>query len=338
MDLRIFNRALICRSLWRGVFGSTPWSSIIQIRYMKGRSIEHWLRKGSIGPRHGSPIWNSMRKVERFFLSRLCWRIHTGNKILINIDTLSGSLADLSIPADFNHMLQHHGIFTWEKLIKDWRGSSPIWKNEYELNLQNTWSERWITISDMLSGSGLHRHGKQDDIQWTVSRFRRPVTVRDIYLHLISNRTPYSLPSFPSIYWKAKCPPKLIHFAWLVFYNKNLSWDNLRKRNWHGPSRCTACRTEEETNLHMFIHCSVIQRIWYVLANTFYFPLTAYDSLNAALIGWSRQRGNTRFLILIFLWNVWKWRNASIFNDTVSPPNCILDNILSDWHMIYGPN
>lgn len=188
----------------------------------------------------------------------------------------------------------------------------------------------------MLSGSGIHRHGQKDQLLWTVSCFRRPVSVRDIYNHMIRNRIPYTLPSFPYIYWKAKCPPKIIHFAWLVFYNKNLSWDNLRKRYWHGPSRCSVCKYDEETNLHMFIKCPVIQRIWYVLANTFDFLLTDFDSPSAALILWSRQNGNRWFLILIFLWTVWKWRNAYLFNDSASSPSCIIDNILSDWHMIYG--
>lgn len=82
--------------------------------------------------------------------------------------------------------------------------------------------------------------------------------------------------------------------------------------------------------------CPSIQRVWYVLANTFVFPLTVFDSSHAALIWWSRQRGTRRFLILIFLWSTWKWQNARIFNDSNAPVSSILDNIMASWSMIYG--
>eukprot|EP00253_Pinus_taeda_P019806 PITA_19806 len=330
LDLRLFGCALICRSLWRGVFGCSPWSNIIRLRYMKGRPIEYWLRRGTIGPRLGSPIWHSMRKIESLFISRLRWRIHTGSNVLIGIDPLICNHSDLSLPRDLITLLQHQGFYTWDKLIKEWHGSTPVWKNGRDLNLQDYWEGIWKSITDLLTTSGIHRHGNKDQLLWTVSCFRRPVTVRDIYIHMISSRSPYSLPSFPYIFWKAKCPPKIIHFAWLVFYNKNLTWDNLRKRYWHGPSRCTMCKSDEETNLHMFFKCPVIQWIWYVLANTFDFLLTEFDSPSAALIWWSRQNGNRRFLILIFLWTVWKWRNAHIFTDSAMPTSSIMDNIMTD--------
>eukprot|EP00253_Pinus_taeda_P014926 PITA_14926 len=336
LDLRLFGCALICRSLWRGIYGCSPWSNIIRLRYMKGRPIEYWLRKGTIGPRIGSPIWLSMRKIESLFISRLRWRIHTGSDILLGIDPLTSNQSDLTLPRGLISLFQHKGLYTWDKLIKDWHGSTPVWKDGRDLNLQDYWDGIWKTITDRLTGSGIQRHGNKDLLLWTISDFRRPVSVRDIYKHMICSRFPYSLPSFPYNLWKAKCPPKIIFFAWLVFYNKNLSWDNLRKRYWHGPSRCTICRADEETNLHMFFKCPVIQRIWYVLSNTFDFILTDFDSPSAALLWWSRQNGNRRFLILIFLWTVWKWRNAHIFTDSAMPTSSIMDNIMTEWHMIYG--
>jgi len=153
---------------------------------------------------------------------------------------------------------------------------------------------------------------------------------------MISYRSSNSQSTFPYVFWKARCPLKYIHFAWLVFHNKNLSWDNLRNRSWHGPNRCSMCESDEETNLHMFFKCLSTLRIWYVLANSFDFPLTVFDSSRAALFWWSRQNGNRRFLILIFLWTAWKWRNSRIFNDSNSPVSFILDNILATWYMIYG--
>eukprot|EP00253_Pinus_taeda_P036565 PITA_36565 len=279
-DLRLSGRALLCRSLWRGIFGEGPWSNIIRLKYMKGKNLEFWYRVGSIGTRQGSAIWYSLRKIEQYFIMRLKWRIFTGNSILIG------------------------GI--------------------------------WKSITEHLYQCGFHRHGNADQLIWSVSNARRPVRVRDIYLDMILSKIPPSRESFPVVFWKAGCPLKYIHFAWLVFHNKNLTWDNLRKRCRHGPSRSSMCEADEETNFHMFFQCPSIQQIWYVMENTYVFPLTIFDSSHAAFIWWSRQRAPRRYLILIFLWTSWKWRSSKISNDSRAPLMSILDNTIATWTSVYG--
>lgn len=224
MNLRIFGRALLCRSLWRGIYAPSPWGKIIRIRYLKGRPVEFWFRRGIIGPRSGSPIWNKMRKIEPFFISRLRWRLYSSGSVHIGIDPLICNQSDINLPMGLIFQLQRQGIYTWDKLIKDWHGSTHVWKNGRDLHLQDIWDGIWKSITDQLNGSAIHRYGEKDQLLWTVSFFQSPVSVKDIYSHLINNRIPYQPPIFPYIFWKAKCPPKIIHFAWLVFYNKNLSW------------------------------------------------------------------------------------------------------------------
>lgn len=96
------------------------------------------------------------------------------------------------------------------------------------------------------------------------------------------------------------------------------------------------CEADEETNFHMFFQCPSIRQIWYVPANTFVFPLTVFDSSYAAFNWWSRQRIPRRYLILIFLWSSWKWRNSKIFNDSKAPLISILDNLIATWTSVYG--
>lgn len=64
MDQRLFDKALVCKSMWRGIFGNGPWSVIIQKKYLKGRSMEHWFRSRPIGIKQGSAIWHNFRKME----------------------------------------------------------------------------------------------------------------------------------------------------------------------------------------------------------------------------------------------------------------------------------
>lgn len=335
-DLRQFGWALICRTLWRGIFGDGPWSNIIRQKYMKGRQLEFWYRTRTIGPRQGSAIWHSLRKIESYFITRLKWRLYIGSRILIGIDPILCGHCDISIPENLSAYLHRRGFFTWNNLIESWQGSSPIWKDENALCLPDVLGGIWKSITELLNRSGTHRHGNADHLIWSVSNARNPVTVRDIYLDMILSKITPAHVSFPTVFWKAGCPLKYIHFVWLVFHNKNLTWDNLRKRCWHGPSRCTMCEADEETNFHMFFQCPSIQQIWYVLANTFVFPLIVFYSFHAAFIWWSRQRAPRRYLILIFLWTTWKWRNSKIFNDSAAPFMSILDNTIATWTMVYG--
>jgi len=89
MDLRAFGKALLCKSLWRGIFAEGPWSVTIKLKYMKGKNLEYWFKTGAIGTKHGSAIWLSLRKIEKYFIKNLKWRIHTGSRILIGFDPIA---------------------------------------------------------------------------------------------------------------------------------------------------------------------------------------------------------------------------------------------------------
>lgn len=55
--------------------------------------------------------------------------------------------------------------------------------------------------------------------------------------------------------WKNKVPPRMKVFAWLTFYDKTLTADNLAKRGWNLPSMCFLCRMANENVTHMFSEC-----------------------------------------------------------------------------------
>lgn len=108
----------------------------------------------------------------------------------------------------------------------------------------------------------------------------------------------------------------------------------LRKRNWHGPSRCAMCYSDEETNFHMFFQCQYVLQIWQVLANLFGFPLIAFISTQAVVELWSAQKESWRPLIIIVLWCAWKWWNNRIFKESKFPLMSILQHIISVYDYI----
>jgi len=157
-----------------------------------------------------------------------------------------------------------------------------------------------------------------DHVVWSLSHSHSRAIVNDIYSDLISKKIMPARQIFPVFWWKLGCPLKVIIFSWLVFYNKNLTWENLRKRSWHGPSRCVLCKAEEETNYHLFFNCTVSQQIRYELALYFSFPHLNFISVNAVFAWWGRQEASKRPILPITIWCLWKWRNSKILEDSNS--------------------
>lgn len=112
-----------------------------------------------------------------------------------------------------------------------------------------------------------------DHLRWFSSGSSATILVKDVYSDLIHSMAPASAPLFPTSLWKTGCPPRMIYFAWLLFNNKNLTWDNLQKRSWQGPSICFSCESDVETNLHIFFSCRLSLELWSDLARLYSFPM-----------------------------------------------------------------
>lgn len=199
-DLRQFGCALLCRTLWRGIFGNSPWSILIRQKYMKGMNIEFWYRLGAIWPRNRSAIWLSMRKIEPYFMSRLRWRLSIGCLALIVIDPILCGHGEINIPKDLSSHLQRRGIFTWNKLIEEWHGSSLIWKDGTSLILPDILDGIWKSITVTLNRGRFQRHGIVDHLTWTVCNAQKPVSVRDIYSDMMSHRISNAQLLFPMVF------------------------------------------------------------------------------------------------------------------------------------------
>lgn len=46
LDLRNFEKALLCKTLWRGIYEEVPWSNIIRKKYLGKKDLSFWFRKG----------------------------------------------------------------------------------------------------------------------------------------------------------------------------------------------------------------------------------------------------------------------------------------------------
>jgi hypothetical protein len=60
--------------------------------------------------------------------------------------------------------------------------------------------------------------------------------------------------------WELRLNVKL--FIWLILKQRILTWENLIKRGFNGPSRCLLFGDAEENILHLFVECSFNLNIW----------------------------------------------------------------------------
>lgn len=188
-------------------------------------------------------------------------------------------------------------------------------------------SSLWDSLKLSIEQVGLKLAATDDHMVWSIPS--STATVKDIYLDLIHKKILPARKIFPLIWWKLTCPLKVIIFSWLVFYNKNLTWENLRKRSWQGPSRCVLCNMEEETNFHMFVSCRTSNLIWYELPMIYSFQRPNFSSVDAAFQWWGRQHLLKRPILPITIWSIWKWRNLKIFENSNISSNYVLTSVLA---------
>lgn len=269
---------------------------------------------------HGSAIWLSFRRVQHFFLSNLKWQIHSGRKVLLGIDSFAGFRGSSSVPSSILFHLHRAGLFSWDRVIKDWNGSSPVLMDAPDVGIPPDLFPHWDFLKTSLLQGGFACSADDDHLVWSLSPSSSHAIVKDIYMHLIALSNRMISKRFPALWWNLGCPLKVTLFTWLVFSNKNLTWESLRKRSWHGPSRCALCKLDEETNFHLFFKCPVSQQIWSELAQLFSFPHLSFISVEAAFAWWGRQIASLRPILPIALWSLWKWRNNFFFKTHPSPP------------------
>jgi len=129
--------------------------------------------------------------------------------------------------------------------------------------------------------------------------------------------------NFPSI-------PKVDHFAWTLTHNCILTFSNLKKRGWEGPSRCPLCRANEENTEHLLLECGYSREVWSLLLGN---ALPRLPSLASDfLINWKSlspfDLHKKHLLTTVWMWlpkfiswKIWLERNNRVFNEVCRLPS-----------------
>jgi len=102
--------------------------------------------------------------------------------------------------------------------------------------------------------------------------------------------------------WDSGTWPKVSFFLWLVGHQKILTWDKLRRRNYHGPSICVNCKSQEETLQHLLDSCPLANHLWEKASFRCQRRCRMTDNITNSLRHW--QKNPYKSAILNHLWKM----------------------------------
>lgn len=180
----------------------------------------------------GSSIWHNFNKIRHCFLQNFCWAFGSGHRIFIGEDNILGIRCDFTLTNDLVQCIHSSGIFYQNQAISTWTGHYPIWKRSDEMGLEDLLAGEWERMRIELRWPGIRREASGDRITWQGKMKVGCMVVTDIYNTFCLHGTHKNELCDFYKFWKTKIPIKIILFVWLVWKSKNLTWENLHKRNW----------------------------------------------------------------------------------------------------------
>ena len=139
------------------------------------------------------------------------------------------------------------------------------WEESGEVGIWNPLFSRHFNDWEMEEVEGLLRklhplvlnRDVEDVLSWMYSK-NDSFSVRSLYRSL----TKASNDPFPwSIIWRSWAPMRVSFFAWEASWNRILTIEQLKRRDWNMSNRCYLCKVEEETSDHIDLtfhfHCQI---------------------------------------------------------------------------------
>jgi hypothetical protein len=310
-NLRVFNKALLGKWLWRYAHEREAWWRIaIDAKF--GSSWGGWSSIASSGP-HGVGLWKNIRKGWSSFVSFTRFKLGNGSKIRFWDDVWCGESALkeafpvlYGLSGDRDACVADHMDFSSGSL--QWDVSFLRAAHDWEVVV-------FASFYSLLYSSSRSRVG-EDKLWWTPSH-KGKFDVRSFYKALVCKDTV----SFPwKSIWRTKVPLKVAFFGWSAAQGKILTLDNLRKRQVTVVNRCCLCKRDGESVDHLLIHCDIAQALWTALFSRFglswVMPLRVVDLFACWWTGGrSRNAVVWKMVPSCLMWCLWRERNDRTFED-----------------------
>lgn len=308
-DLRKHNNSLLMKWLWRyNKEGQALWKEMIRCKYGEDGN---WCSNVSVDT-YGVGVWRTIRNLWPILEANLHIKVGDGKStkfwkdIWINQRPLKDSYPDLFLlcnnpEAWVNECWTAHGWnLTFRRFLNDWE------------------VERVANLLEEI-GAFPGTNNEPDSVRWSHSE-DGIFTVGRAYKWENSQESNNQQNLWRKV-WRNSAPTKIKCFTWLVVRRACLTHEVLKKKGMTIVSWCSLCGKTEETNNHLFVHCSFTAQIWAIFLNISDTKWTMPEHTADLLSCWIRRGGSKRqktwwSLIPHCIWlAVWIERNNRNFED-----------------------
>eukprot|EP00253_Pinus_taeda_P008458 PITA_08458 len=251
------NRIMGAKIWWRWLsYPGTLWARFWTAKYANNLPLEECIRMTETNK--GSTIWNSTILHRDLIQKHSFWEVKDGGTARFWTD----SWQQLPSLAHTIQDIPEHNIHSQETVNQFWKDNPEsdhrTWREAQEI-IPNSPAAVQRSLANELQKRRILKENDQDKLRWGYEE-KGTYTTKEAYL--ITLKDQLTKDKLWEKIWNPPIWPKISTFLWLLSHNRVLTWDNLRKRKFEGPSICLNCKQEEETAVHLMQLCPFSRKIW----------------------------------------------------------------------------
>ncbi|WVZ52504.1 hypothetical protein U9M48_003557 [Paspalum notatum var. saurae] len=141
--------------------------------------------------------------------------------------------------------------------------------------------------------------------------------------------------------WRSWAPPNCRFFIWLAVNNKCWTSDRLAKKGLPHQPTCPLCDQEAESINHLLSGCVLSREVWAWLLRELKLNVLPPTSSSRFCSWWKRTatslekslRKGFNSLVILVSWELWKHRNACVFDGVRPQAQTVLTQVAAEGHL-----
>lgn len=144
--------------------------------------------------------------------------------------------------------------------------------------------------------------------------------------------------------WRSWAPLKIKLFVWLAALNHCWTADKLARRGLQHPDRCLLCDQSDEDVQHILATCPFSRGVWFHCLSKIGLQAVTPTARERSFQDWWRRasrrvasdkRKGFNSLVLLVVWELWKYRNRCVFDNAAPSQELVMQAIREEvqlWH------
>eukprot|EP00253_Pinus_taeda_P018592 PITA_18592 len=247
-------------------------------------------KQGGLGlrdPQHntGSLIWNAAKQHKELIQNHSFWEIHDGRTTHFWVDSWQQrpKIAEILPPPihDGNNLNQtDHVSQYWTQSInqgfRQWKPTEQIIHHETE--------DYYSDLHKELTSRKIRCTTGKDVMRWGYTP-RGNYTTKEAYKLMLQTQELVD-PAWTRL-WTTRISPKISTFTWLLYHQRILTWDNLIKRGFQGPSYCPNCQKQGEAIQDLMDSTHMANQLWEELTFKCQRPCRTLGDIKGTIRNWT---------------------------------------------------